>query len=154
MMNPRRLRECERLLIALLISALSFGCAGAKELNDFHSDGCSLFPDRSLISKEDWCLCCFEHDLLYWQGGTAAERRTADEVFKDCILRQTGDAALARLMYAGVRFGGSPYFYTWYRWGYGWGYERKYAPLSEEEKAQVAEKLNRYYANPPAHPCP
>lgn len=141
------------LLIALLISTLTVGCTGAEEIKDFQSDGCSLFPDRSLISNEDWCHCCFEHDLLYWQGGTAAERRKADAVFKDCIQKQTGSAALDRLMHAGVRFGGSPYFYTWYRWGYGWTYERKYAPLSEEERAQVAEKLKQYYADRPVHPC-
>ncbi len=141
------------LLIVLLISALTFGCAGAKEIKDFQSDGCSLFPDRSLITNEDWCLCCFDHDLAYWQGGTAAQRRGADEALRDCILKQTGDVALAKVMFAGVRFGGSPYFYTWYRWGYGWRYERRYAPLSGKEKAQVEQKLKQYFASPPEHPC-
>jgi hypothetical protein len=122
------------LLIVLLISALTFGCAGAKEIKDFQSDGCSLFPDRSLITNEDWCL--------------------RPKALRDCILKQTGDEKLAEMMYAGVRFGGSPYFHNWYRWGYGWGYERKYAPLSEAEKIQVQQKLERHFTNPPSHPCP
>jgi hypothetical protein len=40
-----------------------------------------------------------------------------------------------------VRFGGSPYFYNWYRWGYGWSYLRndrgKYQALTEDELQQV-----------------
>jgi hypothetical protein len=141
-------------LVALLLTTILFlGCAVAAELKDFKSDGCSLFPDRSLITNEDWCLCCFQHDLAYWQGGTASQRLTADKALRDCILKQTGDEKLAEMMYLGVRFGGSPYFYNWYRWGYGWGYERKYAPLSEAEKTQVQQKQKRYFANPPSHPC-
>lgn len=49
-------------------------------------------------------------------------------------------------MYEGVRFGGSPYFYNWYRWGYGWGYDRKYAALSKAENARAKELLQAYYA--------
>ena len=141
------------LIILLLISILASGCAGAQELKAFQSDGCSLFPDRSTITSKDWCLCCFEHDLAYWRGGTADERLEADRRLKACILTKTGDEKLAEMMYSGVRFGGSPYFYNWYRWGYGWGYERKYAPLSEAERAQVEERLKQYFAHPPPHPC-
>lgn len=50
--------------IALLLS----GCADHPELADFSTDGCSLFPDRSLIDAKDWCECCVEHDIAYWQG--------------------------------------------------------------------------------------
>jgi hypothetical protein len=47
-------------------------------------------------------------------------------------------------MYIGVRFGGSPYFPTWYRWGYGWNYQRGYAPLTDEEKEMVRVLLEKY----------
>jgi hypothetical protein len=147
-------RTAETIAVLFLIMVLSFGWAGAGEIKDFKSDGCSLFPDRSLITGEDWCLCCFQHDLAYWQGGTADQRLAADKALRDCILKQTGNTKLAEMMYVGVRFGGSPYFYNWYRWGYGWGYERKYAPLSKEEKTQVRQKLKRYFADPPRHFCP
>jgi hypothetical protein len=40
-------------------------------------------------------------------------------------------------MFAGVRVGGSPYFPTPFRWGYGWSYPRGYGALSEQELAQV-----------------
>jgi hypothetical protein len=146
----KRVRMTFILLFLMTVLPL---CGCSAEIEAFTSDGCSLFPDRSLITGEDWCQCCFQHDLAYWQGGTAAQRQKADEALRNCIHKQTGDAKLAELMYSGVRFGGSPYFYNWYRWGYGWGYERKYAPLSEKEKAQVAKKLKRYWADPPAHPC-
>ena len=122
-------------------------------LSDFRSDGCSLFPDRSLITNEDWCDCCFEHDIAYWMGGTREERLAADIALRECILEKTGSQELAELMYEGVRFGGSPYFYNWYRWGYGWSYDRKYQPLTDEERTMAEEKLEEYYASNPTHPC-
>jgi hypothetical protein len=122
-------------------------------LSDFTSDGCSLFPDRSLINSDDWCDCCFEHDIAYWKGGTEEERLAADVALRECILEKTGNKELADLMYEGVRLGGSPYFYNWYRWGYGWSYERKYQALTPEEEAMAEEKLKQYFAGNPQHPC-
>ena len=90
---------------------------------------------------------------MYWQGGTEAERLKADEALRDCILQKTGNENLAGVMYSGVRFGGSPYFYNWYRWGYGWNYDRKYWELSEDEKRLIENKLNDYFSNPPENPC-
>jgi hypothetical protein len=85
-----------------------------------------------------------EHDVAYWQGGTAEEREAADLKFRACILKKTGDDALAELMYEAVRAGGSPHFPTWYRWGYGWPPGRGYQALSEEEQALVEKKLAQY----------
>ncbi|WP_155990840.1 hypothetical protein [Thalassolituus oleivorans] len=100
------------------------------------------------MSKQDWCDCCFAHDLAYWRGGTEEERLAADQTFKACILEMTQDKPLAELMYRGVRIGGSAYFPTWYRWGYGWNYRsargRSYQPLSTEQSAQ-ADVLQRQY---------
>jgi hypothetical protein len=47
-------------------------------------------------------------------------------------------------MLAGVRVGGSPYFPTTYRWGYGWPYPRGYKPLSEEEIQEVKTRLEHF----------
>ena len=134
---------CDSIKFLLLIIYFSFsiGCRKDSTLSDFKSDGCSLFPDSSLITNEDWCICCYEHDLAYWKGGTLAERLAADKALKACVLNKTGNKELAEIMFQGVRFGGSPYFYNWYRWGYGWGYNRMYEPLTDQEKSQVAEKL-------------
>ena len=57
------------------------------------------------------------------------------------------------MMYQGVRFGGSPYFYNWYRWGYGWSYERHYQALSEDEQARANQLLREYFQGKPSSPC-
>ncbi|MFT5837346.1 MAG: hypothetical protein ACI9ZV_000851 [Candidatus Azotimanducaceae bacterium] len=141
-----------KILLAALCSIFS-GCSKTLELADFTSDGCSLFPDRSLIDAKDWCECCVEHDVAYWQGGTEAQRLAADETLRDCVLAKTDDPILADVMYNGVRFGGSPYFYNWYRWGYGWNDHRKYQELTLEEQRMVSEKLVAYYQSNPVSPC-
>lgn len=128
-------------------------CSKNAGLADFTSDACSLFPDRSLIDSKDWCACCVEHDIAYWQGGTAAQRLAADEKLRDCVLEKTGDRVLADAMFKGVRFGGSPYFYNWYRWGYGWSDGRNYQALTLEEERLVTEKLVDYYRSDPTSPC-
>ncbi len=122
-------------VVAFLLKACNFATTG--HIKPFSSDGCSLFPDRSLIDSTDWCLCCYEHDLRYWQGGTEQERAQADSIFKQCILEKTGNRQLAEVMYRGVRLGGSPSFPTWYCWGYGWDYRRGYKALTPAEKKEV-----------------
>lgn len=141
--------------VYLVSLILMVGCSQSGEmvLKPFNSDGCSLFPEKSLIANQDWCECCFEHDLRYWKGGKEEERLLADLELRECILSKTGDENLAELMYQGVRFGGSPYFYNWYRWGYGWNYDRKYGALSEKELEMVAQKMREYYQSGQAGPC-
>lgn len=139
--------------VLVCVSLFLGGCAKSKEIKDFSSDGCSLFPDRSVINEDDWCACCFEHDIAYWMGGTEEERLAADVALRECILEKTGNEELADMMYTGVRVGGSPYFYNWYRWGYGWSYERKYGPLTDDERKLVDEKLKKYFASNPESPC-
>lgn len=97
------------------------------------------------MEKDLWEECCFEHDIAYWQGGTAAERLEADQLLRECIEQRTGDRILAKVMYDAVRAGGTPYFPTWYRWGYGWPLGRQYRELSDAERSQVAEKLEDYH---------
>lgn len=140
--------------VFLLLCALTcIACTRKDSLSDFASDGCSLFPDRSLIDDLDWCNCCLEHDIAYWQGGTYEQRLAADEALRDCVLKQTEDEVLAQAMFAGVRAGGSPWFYNWYRWGYGWSYDRKYQPLTLEEQRLVTEKLVEYFKRADGLPC-
>lgn len=140
--------------ILVLLSVMVVGCTSDSGLAPFGSDGCSLFPDSSLITKDVWCSCCFEHDLEYWRGGTYAQREAADSRLKDCVAEKTGNKALARLMYEGVRIGGSPYFYNWYRWGYGWSYDRKYQALTPEEHKLADSLLENYFATAEQPVCP
>jgi hypothetical protein len=127
--------------------------AGATDLKDFTSDGCSLFPDGTVSDQAQWCECCLQHDIAYWRGGTEAERRTSDEELRACILKRTGDKALAETMYLGVRAGGHPAFPAWYRWAYGWPYGRGYEPLTAEEQEAVRTKMTNYEKNHPGGDC-
>ena len=111
------------------------------------------FPDASPLSDADWCACCFDHDIAYWQGGTRDERRQADIALRECVRAKTGNDALAQSMYRGVRAGGSPYFVSWYRWGYGWGYGRDYTPLTDAERARAETLLQQYFAAAPEAVC-
>ena len=131
-------------IILVLFVISSCTSAAAPELQPFTSDGCSLFPDADLITGDDWCSCCFEHDIAYWRGGTEAERLAADQELQRCVTEKTGNALLGRLMFEGVQAGGSPYFYNWYRWGYGWGYERKYQALTTAENERARVLLDEY----------
>lgn len=145
-----------RAVLALFSALLLGACASAQAplaLSPFTTDGCSMFPDRSLLSGADWCRCCVAHDLVYWRGGTAEERLEADQALRACVQQATGNAALAELMYTGVRTGGGPYFYTSYRWAYGWPYGRGYEPLTPEERAQVAALQTQYLSSRPVLTC-
>lgn len=85
----------------------------------FTTDGCSLWPDGA------WQGCCVTHDKAYWCGGTAQERREADEALRICVVRHSS-ATMAGLMYVGVRLGGAPWLPVPWRWGYGWDWPRSY----------------------------
>lgn len=143
----------------LLLAASLFPLVGAANgdktaIREFTTDGCSRFPDHSLISNDDWCDCCVAHDLAYWRGGTADERLAADETLRTCVESNTQNRALADLMFAGVRAGGGPYFYTSYRWGYGWKYGRNYQPLSPAEQTAADAAQAEYLSTNPGLSCP
>ena len=134
--------------LACLLFLLPQGCwereSDTLQLADFTSDGCSLFFNGTFEDPELWKECCHKHDLAYWRGGTKEERNQADLAFKECVLKKTGNAELAEIMYQAVLVGGSPYFPTWYRWGYGWPVGRGYQKLSKEELLLVDQKLAKY----------
>lgn len=129
-------------LLLLFTFSISSQLLAADPLKPFTSDGCSLFPDGTYEQNSLWMECCIRHDIAYWQGGTRDQRLAADEALEACV-SQVGEPEVARLMLAGVRIGGSPYFPTWYRWGYGWPYKRGYAALTGEEKQQIKQEVQR-----------
>ncbi|WP_045859326.1 hypothetical protein [Teredinibacter purpureus] len=121
----------------LLVFSLSIAfCAQAEKLKPFSSDGCSAFPDGTLDNKRLWLHCCTAHDKAYWRGGSYAERKTADELLRKCVAA-VGEEEIAQLMLAGVRVGGSPFWPTKFRWGYGWRYPRLYGELTSSEQAMI-----------------
>ncbi len=106
------------------------------ELRPFTTDGCSFFPDGTVLNKDAWLECCLAHDRAYWKGGGFQERVLADMGLKKCVT-DLGEPQVAEIMLQGVRAGGSPYWPTRFRWGYGWPYPRGYRELSDGERRQV-----------------
>lgn len=112
-------------------------------LHDFTSDGCSWSPDGAVVLvKTDFVPCCVQHDVAYWQGGTAEQKFEADQNLKTCVA-QKSNKFLASVYYRGVRMGGGASLPTPFHWGYGWERRRGYAPLSEDQKQIAQEKLAR-----------
>jgi hypothetical protein len=114
-------------------------------LAPFTTDGCSMWIDGTFDQPYSWRHCCVAHDRTYWVGGTAQERHRSDQELQKCITDVAGKM-MGDYMYTAVIPGGSPYWLTPYRWGYGWSYFeggklRGYKVLSEEELAQVRERL-------------
>jgi hypothetical protein len=110
-------------------------------LSPFSTDGCSMWIDGTPRQPSLWRHCCVAHDKAYWIGGTAHERRKADQALQVCV-RGLAGRVMGDYMYTFVIPGGSPYWLMPYRWGYGWSYlengmPRGYKTLSDSELAQV-----------------
>jgi hypothetical protein len=133
-------------LLFICLAALSWPSL-ADSLKPFKSDGCSSFPNGTLEQQQLWLSCCEKHDFDYWQGGSYQDRLESDKALSACV-SQVGEPEIALLMLAGVRVGGTPFFPTEFRWGYGWPYPRFYGELSPLERAQV-QNLSRCLINTP-----
>lgn len=133
-MEDRRLIKYVLLIITLTISQIAM----AEEIKPFTSDGCSSFPEGTSEQNNLWLACCTVHDYAYWKGGTYQDRINADLELHQCV-KQVGEESIALIMLAGVRVGGSPFFPTDFRWGYGWPYPRLYGVLTKKEQDAVKE---------------
>ncbi|HSX51558.1 MAG TPA: helicase [Cellvibrio sp.] len=130
------------LFLSLIILANS---GHANELKPFTTDGCSLWIDGTLAQPNLWRHCCVAHDLDYWKGGSEAQRKQSDDNILACVKAAQGPG-MADYMYKNVRWGGSPYWINYYRWGYGWNYldglwPRGYKEPTAEEQQQIARLL-------------
>ena len=140
-----------KLLITSILLAIMLPAA-AQELMPIHSDGCSMFPDRMNVLG-DWCSCCVDHDIAYWQGGTSAQKDSADQCLRECVWSVTFSDILSDAMYRGVQLGGNAFFPTWYRWGYGWNFGRGYDTLTVPQMDTLQRYLNLYFSENPENPC-
>jgi len=124
--------------ILFCLVAMLAGCqfSGTQAIKPFTTDGCSDFPDGTLAHKSLWLKCCTVHDQKYWAGGGYDDRLSADLDLRACV-SSVGEPVIAGLMLAGVRVGGSPWWPTSYRWGYGWPYTHGYKALTAAELEQV-----------------
>lgn len=109
------------------------------QLMPFQSNGCSKFSRYIAYPNiEKWGLCCVQHDIVYWKGGTSEDRYKADQRLQNCII-EVGEPNIARLVFWGVRaaaVSSSAENDLWH-WGYGWKVPRGYAPFSDVEQKQV-----------------
>lgn len=121
------------LKILLSISAYSY------ELKPFCTDGCSVVGNSTFTSF----LCCVNHDLSYWAGGSEVEKYRADGRFYACLLK-TEDPEIAEAYSAAVSLFGDDY------WGLDWISRPRFQPLSEEEK-KIIQKMTPDY--PQKTPC-
>jgi protein tyrosine phosphatase (PTP) superfamily phosphohydrolase (DUF442 family) len=149
--SPHRQTRLARIALACLLPIFLAVPVSAGDLKPFSSDGCSRFPDGTLSASQLWLSCCVDHDLAYWRGGTQAERQAADQKLKRCVAA-TGQEDIAELMLIGVRVGGSPYWPTSYRWGYGWPWLRGYAALTTAEQLEVDVRTAEFRAGRPSWP--
>lgn len=127
--------------VALVFLVLTPLAIAEDNIMPFTSDGCSAFPNGTFEQQELWLSCCAAHDLAYWQGGTYQQRVEADQELRSCV-EGLGEPAIAALMLAGVRVGGTPYLPTEFRWGYGWPYLRGYKALTPGEEKKIKVKLS------------
>lgn len=126
-----------RLLIPIIcILFFAYNCNAKDIIKPFTTDGCTSFPNGTIIQRELWMHCCTEHDKAYWKGGSYEERVLADKSLKKCVAK-VGNTTVAQLMLLGVRVGGTPYLPTKFRWGYGWPYMRGYKKVSKEENEMI-----------------
>ena len=139
-MNMIRINWRARKLAWTILLLAPLGCSSvADELGDFTSDGCSAFPEGTIEQKQLWHSCCVIHDLAYWKGGNEEQRKAADLALQACVA-EVGEPALAKLMLAGVRVGGTPWLPTRFRWAYGWPYLRGYKEAEGDEVRQIEQK--------------
>jgi hypothetical protein len=136
-------KRSRRMASTALVAMLAASCAGSVVIAPFTSDGCSLFPEGTPRHKELWLSCCVEHDKAYWRGGTYEDRVVADKALRRCV-ESVGEPEIAALMLAGVRVGGSPYWPTEFRWGYGWPWPHNYGVLTDDEREQARRALLAY----------
>jgi hypothetical protein len=113
------------------------------QIQPFASDGCSASPNGvPYESNKKWLHCCVEHDVSYWKGGTSEEKLNADKTFESCVTKES-NSIIGKIMYLGVRGGGSQGGPTSWNWGYGWVVPRGYVALSETELFFVNQQLEK-----------
>jgi hypothetical protein len=130
----------KHLILLTLVYCLFCHSSRGYAIAPFTTDGCSMFPNGTLDRNSLWLDCCIAHDFAYWQGGTYQQRLAADKRLRDCVAG-TGALFTAEIMLEGVRLGGSPFFPTTYRWGYGWPWLRGYKQLNPSELEQIQRTL-------------
>ncbi len=115
-------------------------------IKSFKTDGCSHWQDGPKENPNAWHECCVVHDLKYWAGGTYKQRKQADLGLKQCV-ESKGYPEMASFMYNAVRITGSPFWFTSYRWGFGWKQGHGYKALDADELMMINNRLDEINDN-------
>lgn len=127
----------------LLLLAFVIIPAQAAELRPFVTDGCTLFPEGTRREPQLWEICCYEHDLRFWAGGSKQNRNRADTRLRECV-KDMGAELTADLMYIGVRLGRlSPVKLPAKTWGNAWK-RPGYRKFTYEDLDRVKKSLPQY----------
>lgn len=88
------------LIIIKIFFAQSVQAKEASLTQGFQSDMCTSSPNGS------WGHCCYEHDLLYWVGGSFEQRKIADDQIMKCMNLSNGPGHIYRefVRTAGTQF--------------------------------------------------
>jgi hypothetical protein len=81
--------------------------------------------------------CCVNHDIEYWCGGSAQDRRDADDRLARCVKTIGQDTVLAGTMRSAVHIGGEPGSPFPWRWGYGWSGTRGFEEAENPGDAET-----------------
>lgn len=130
------------IVLLMILNSSLLSASPVLQLKPFETDGCTMFTEGPASQPKLWAHCCFEHDLRYWFGGTAANVDFADLELKACVKEVAGEN-WAKLIYKGVRAGHSSPVKSKYSWSWGWVQPRELSELSEAEIAYIKEELQK-----------
>lgn len=114
--------------------------ADSGALESFVSDGCTLFINGPPDQPNLWEHCCFEHDLVYWFGGTRSDKHFADLQLRSCVKKVAG-SFWADIIYSGVVLGHYSPIKFKYVWGWGWHPTRPNEPFTKSELQYIDEEI-------------
>lgn len=138
-------------IVLFILLSLILNSAQAEEiqktLQDFETDGCTMFIDGPSSKPDLWAHCCFEHDLRYWFGGAKEDKKFSDIQLRECVRNVAGNF-WANLMYAGVTAGNMSPVKFKYVWSWGWTPKRDKTKLTEEETHYIVERINALELDP------
>lgn len=116
-------------------------------LQDFETDGCTMFIEGPVSKPDLWAHCCFEHDLRYWFGGTSQDKKFSDIQLRECV-RDVAGNFWANIMYNGVRAGSFSPIKFKYVWSWGWTPKRGKEKLTSNEVEYVVERIDQLNLDP------
>lgn len=128
-------------VLFLFICMASFQVS-AQYIKNFHSDGCTYYPDGTKDEPTLWQHCCLEHDLRYWVGGDKIDQQISDLKLRQCV-SAVSTQLRGTLMYHGVKLGHLSPIKSKYKWSWGWRHDKEFSALTAQEKKVALESISK-----------